>query len=80
MVRGKTVIGPEIDPIAEIAVHITVIIVEEEEISIMVETMGPTIELEVSLEMVLEEMIDMIIDQTIEGTTLDRTKGIETEV
>ena len=70
--------GPEIGPTAEILVNIAII--EEEEILVTIETIDPTIELEVGLEMAMEGMIGMMVDQTIEGTILDRikeTKGIE---
>ena len=59
------------------------IIGEGDFITIIIETIGPTIELKVGLEMIMEGMIYMIIEQTIEGIIIDRNKeikGIEIEV
>ena len=80
MVKDRTVIGPEIGPTVGNTVSITIIGEGDFIITIIIEIIGPTIELEVGLEMVMEGMIDMIVDQTIEGTILSRTKGKEIDV
>ena len=78
-----TIIGTEIDLIAEIEVNL---IIEAEETFTITEITGPTIELEVNLGMVMgmemdiEGMIDMTVDQTIEEIIIDKTmetKGTE---
>ena len=80
MVIDKTTLGPEIGLIAG---TITRIIIEEAEITLVIEvieTIVPITEIVVGLER--ETTIEMgtgtITDQTTEGTVV--TKGIETEV
>ena len=80
MVRGKTTMGQEIDPIAETG---TRIIIEEEEITtieVATEITGPIIGITVDpmIETTTEMVIGTIIDQIIEGMTA--TRGMVTEI
>ena len=81
MVIDKITIGPEIGLIAG---TVTRIIIQEEEITlvieVVIEAIGPITEIVVGLEreITIEMGTATIIDQTIEGTIV--TKGIETEV
>ena len=82
MVKDRTATGLEIGLAVGNMVSIT-IKGEGDFITIIIETIGPTIELEVGLEMIMERMIHIIIEQTIEGIIIDRNKeikGIEIEV
>ena len=80
-VIDKITIGPEIGIIAG---TITKIIIEEEEITLviemLIETTGLVTEIVVSLERetIIEMGMGTTIDQTTEGTIM--TKGIETEL
>ena len=77
MVTDKITIGPEIGLIAG---TISRIIIEEEEIILVIETLHPITEIVVGLEreITIEMGTGTITDQTREGTIV--TKGIETEV
>ena len=80
MVIDKITLGPEIGLIAG---TITRIIIEEEEITLVmevIETIDPITEIVVGLERetTTEMATGTITDQTTEGTIV--TKGIETEV